>query len=79
MFFAVLANDRDIRDVYRSFFLDNTALDVALRVRARMTFDHLNALDNDLLILWDNNQDPATLTAVFSTQDEDFIILFDWG
>src|SRR5262245_24610675 len=76
--FAVLANDGDIRDVDWRFLFHNAAFDVALRVRARVTLDHLNAFNHDFLVLWQNDQHAAGLAAVLSAQDENFIILFDW-
>src|SRR5262249_49845184 len=40
---TVLANDSDVRNMDWRFLLHNAAFDVALRVRTRVTFDHLNA------------------------------------
>src|SRR5262245_25288302 len=76
--FAVLANDGDIRDMDWRFLLHNAAFDVALRVRARVTLDHLNAFDHDILVLRQNDEHAACLAAVLSAQDENFVILFDW-
>src|SRR5262249_20613637 len=76
--FAVLANDGDIRDMDWRFLFHNAAFDVALRVRARVPLDHLNAFDHDFLVLRQNDEHAAGLPAVLSAQDENFVILFDW-
>src|SRR5262245_11715962 len=41
--FAVFANDRNVGNMNGSFFLDDSAFDVALGVGPRVSFDHLNA------------------------------------
>src|SRR5207253_3493152 len=78
MFFTVLADDRDIRDVDWSFFLDDTAFDVALGVRPRVALDHLDAFDHDLLILRDDDQNASSFAPVLAAQDVDLVVLFDW-
>src|SRR5262249_59348514 len=72
--FAVLANDGDIRDVDWRFLFHNAAFDVALRVRARVPLDHLNAFDHDFLVLRQNDEHAAGLLSVLSPQYEDLPI-----
>jgi len=76
--FAVLANNGDIRDVNRRFFLDDAAFDIALRIRTRVPLDHLNAFDHDLLVFRYHDENAAGFSAILSAEDEDFVILFDW-
>jgi len=78
MLLAILANDRDVRNVDGRFLLDDTAFDIALRVRSSMTLDHLDAFDDDLLIFWHDDQYATGFAPVFSTQDEYFIVFLDW-
>src|SRR5213594_3306962 len=56
---AVFADDGDVRNMNRSFLLNDSAFDVALRIRPRMALDHLNALDHDLLVLGQDDQNPS--------------------
>src|SRR2546427_1868993 len=66
MLLAIFADDGDVRNMDRSFFLNDTAFDVALRIRTRMALDHLNALDHNLLVLRDDDQNASTLPAVLA-------------
>ena len=77
MFFAVLADDSDVGDVDRSFFLNDTALDVALRIRPRVAFDHLDAFDHDLLIFRNDDQNASGFASILATQDVDLVVLLD--
>src|SRR5262249_24320218 len=74
---AVFANDSNIGNVDRSFLFHNAALNVALRVRTRMALDHLDAFDDDLLILRYNDQDTPGFPAILSAEDENLVILFN--
>src|SRR5439155_8363127 len=78
MFLAVLADESHIRNVDRCFLLDDAALDVALRIRPGMPFDHLYPFDDNPLLYRIHNQDAACLAAILSSQDIDFVILLDW-
>src|SRR5262249_11671339 len=78
VFLAVLADDSHIRNVDRCFLLDDAALDVALRIRPRMSLDHLYAFDDNPLLHRIHNQDTACLAAILSSQDIDLVILLDW-
>src|ERR1051326_4064679 len=77
MFFTAFANDCDIRNVDRGFFLDNTAFDVALRIRPRMPLDHLDTLDHNFLLFGYHNQNAPCFTAILAAQDKDFVVLLD--
>src|SRR5438105_1154721 len=79
MLLAVFADDGDIRNMNRSFLLNDSALDVALGIRARVTLDHLNALDHDLLVLRDDDQNAASLPAVLAAKNVNLVIFFDCG
>src|SRR5438876_104631 len=62
----------------RRFLFDDTAFDIALRIWTRVPLDHLTALNHDLLVLGQDDQHAAGFAAILSTEDENFVVLFDW-
>jgi hypothetical protein len=60
--------------VQGAFTLDDPALDVALRVRARMTLDDVDAFDNQAVLDRDHLQHPATLAAVLARRHDDGVV-----
>src|SRR6187549_3259233 len=79
MFFAVLAHDRNVGNVDRCFALHNSSLNILLRIWPRMTFDHLNALNNNPLLVRDDDQHATGLAAILAAQNINVVVLFDWA
>src|SRR6185436_3473115 len=76
-FLTVLAHDGHIGNVDGRFTLHDAALDILLGVRPRVALDHLNALDDNPLLVWNNNQDATRLAAILTAQYGHFVVLLD--
>jgi hypothetical protein len=77
MLFTVLAKDRHIGNVDGGFALHNSALNIFLWVRTRMSLDQLNALDHDSLFIGNDNQYAPGLAAILASKDINVIVLLN--
>ena len=69
-------NQRDIGNMDGGFALLNTALRFGLR-RADMTFDHIDAIDNNTVFLGQHLLDLAAPTFVAPRDNDYLVVLFD--
>jgi len=77
MLSAVLAHDRDIRNIDRRFFLHDAALDVALGICPRVALDHLNAFDHDLSVRGHDDQNSAGFASVFAAENVNLVVFLN--
>src|SRR5258706_1352830 len=63
----------DVRDRDRGLALEEAALDVLLRVRARRPLDHVDALDDDAPLLREDLQDLPLGALVLARDDDDLV------
>lgn len=75
-FVALFAEEHHIGEMQGSLLFKNASLSL-LAMGAGMPFDEIDLLNDHLLLLGQDLQDPATLPLLFATDDHDQIILLD--
>ena len=74
---ALGAQQLDGARVERALTFDDAALDVALRIRLRVTLDGVHALDDHTVLGGDDAEDPPPLPAILARCDHDVVVAAD--
>jgi hypothetical protein len=75
VFPAVLADQSDVGQIDRRFFLDNSTLDVSLGIGAGMPFNDLNTLDYDFSHRRLHDQNPPCFSTILATEHINLVVL----